>query len=232
MPIQAVLFDLDDTLLHHSQSAERALSRVFKDALERGQTTLERLRHLNDSLYEVLFPAILSGEHTRASARTERFRRMLENGGGSATLEQGAAASEAYLSFYDLERTPVSGAVPLLRALLKQVQVGILTNNPFKTAQDEALLEVSLDHWYTAQGNGLHKPNPEFFLHALERMRVKPENATMVGDSWEKDVLPAMELGMRTVWFNPAQLEAPRSDVWVLGGFEPLEQALNVILGL
>jgi len=232
MPIQAVLFDLDDTLLHHSPSAQRALSRVFAASLERGETTLERLRHLNDSLYEVLFPAILSGEHTRASARTERFRRMLENGGGSATLEQGAVASEAYLSFYDLERTPVSGAVPLLRALLKQVQVGILTNNPFKTAQDEALLEVSLEHWYVAQGAGMNKPNPLFFQHALERMRVEPENAVMVGDSWEKDVLPARRLGIRAVWFNPAQLEVPRSDVRVLGGFEPLEQALNVIVGL
>ena len=237
MSIQAVLFDLDDTLLHHSQSAERALSRVFAASLERGQTTLEHLKSLNESIYTALFPAMLSGEHTRESARDERLRQMLEHGQTrhsqiTTTLEQGKQASKHYLAFYDLERTALPGAVALIRALKKRVQVGILTNNPEKTADDEALLEIPFNHWYTAQGDGLHKPNPEFFLHALEQMGVEAENATMVGDSWEKDVLPARALGMRAVWFNPHLLEALLSDIQVLHGFEPLRNALDVILGL
>ncbi|MGN0985414.1 MAG: HAD family hydrolase [Candidatus Enterenecus sp.] len=47
---------------------------------------------------------------------------------------------------------------------------------------------------------GLSKPEPAIFRLALERADCAPERAWMVGDRLDNDILPAMALGMKTVW--------------------------------
>jgi putative hydrolase of the HAD superfamily len=52
---------------------------------------------------------------------------------------------------------------------------------------------------------GLRKPQPEIFLHALERIGVAPEDAVFVGDRLDTDVQGAARAGMTTVqalWFR------------------------------
>jgi HAD superfamily hydrolase (TIGR01509 family) len=52
---------------------------------------------------------------------------------------------------------------------------------------------------------GARKPEPEIFLHALERLGVDPTDALFVGDSLERDVQGAGDVGMTTVqalWFR------------------------------
>ena len=44
------------------------------------------------------------------------------------------------------------------------------------------------------------KPDPGIFLHALQCLAVKPEEAVMIGDDYEKDIVPAARLGLRTHW--------------------------------
>jgi HAD superfamily hydrolase (TIGR01509 family) len=47
---------------------------------------------------------------------------------------------------------------------------------------------------------GLAKPNKEFFREALRALDVAPESVVMIGDTYQNDILPAIELGMRTIW--------------------------------
>jgi len=232
MTVRAVLFDLDDTLLHHTRTSRQALSRVFTYQLEKQETTLERLCLLNDSLYYELFPRFLNGELTREQARAIRFWRMLQDCDQDAPIEyeQGEVSALAYEEAYNLERTCIPGAVNLLRFLKEHIKVGILTNNPVRSVQDEELLEVPLEHWFVSGAVGLQKPDPKFFLYALEAVGCSPEDAVMVGDSWEKDVLGARRVGMRAVWFSPLKATPPLPEVCVLQSFEPLEHVLNLLL--
>jgi len=230
MPVRAVLFDLDETLLYHTRTSRQALSRVFNYQLEKQETTPERLCLLNDSIYYELFPRVLNGELTREQALTIRFRQMLKDCGQDVTTEQSEHLALAYEKAYNLERTCVPGAVNLLRHLKNRVKVGILTNNPVKSVQDEVLLEVPLEHWFVSGAVGQKKPDPEFFLYALEAVGCAPEDVVMVGDSWEKDVLGARAVGMRAVWFSPLKATSPLPEVTALQSFEPLEHALNLLL--
>jgi HAD superfamily hydrolase (TIGR01509 family) len=50
---------------------------------------------------------------------------------------------------------------------------------------------------------GLSKPDPQFFKRAAEAMELPPERLLMVGDSLERDIRPAKEIGMQTAWLNP-----------------------------
>ena len=51
---------------------------------------------------------------------------------------------------------------------------------------------------------GLRKPDPAIFRLALERNRLLPGEALVVGDSMKNDILPAHELGCPTVWLQPS----------------------------
>jgi FMN phosphatase YigB (HAD superfamily) len=58
-----------------------------------------------------------------------------------------------------------------------------------------------------SQRVGLFKPDPAIFLHAANKLGGDPGTMMMVGDSWERDMLPAKKAGMKTAWLEGA---APR----------------------
>ena len=47
---------------------------------------------------------------------------------------------------------------------------------------------------------GIRKPDPQIFRLGVEALGLKPEEVTVVGDSLEKDIIPAREAGCQTVW--------------------------------
>lgn len=49
---------------------------------------------------------------------------------------------------------------------------------------------------------GIRKPDPRIFLLGVEALGLKPEEVTVVGDSLDKDIIPAMEAGCQAVWLR------------------------------
>lgn len=49
---------------------------------------------------------------------------------------------------------------------------------------------------------GIRKPDPRIFLLGVEALGLKPEEVTVVGDSLDKDIIPAQETGCQTVWLR------------------------------
>jgi FMN phosphatase YigB (HAD superfamily) len=47
---------------------------------------------------------------------------------------------------------------------------------------------------------GIAKPAPELFMRAMRRAAAEPGETVMVGDSYGKDIAPAVALGLRTIW--------------------------------
>jgi len=68
---------------------------------------------------------------------------------------------------------------------------------------------------------GLLKPDVEFFRHALREADVRPSDAIMVGDTYKNDILPAIELGMKTVWVLHRPDKERTALVQVLNGDAP-----------
>ena len=48
---------------------------------------------------------------------------------------------------------------------------------------------------------GIRKPDPRIFQLGVEALGVKPEETIVVGDSYDKDIIPALRAGCRAVWF-------------------------------
>ena len=49
---------------------------------------------------------------------------------------------------------------------------------------------------------GIRKPDPRIFLLGVEALGLKPEEVTVVGDSFDKDIIPAHEAGCQTIWLR------------------------------
>jgi putative hydrolase of the HAD superfamily len=49
---------------------------------------------------------------------------------------------------------------------------------------------------------GIEKPDTEIFSFALQKLSVSPKDTFVVGDSYERDIIPPKALGCRTIWLK------------------------------
>ena len=49
---------------------------------------------------------------------------------------------------------------------------------------------------------GVEKPDLKIFQIALKRAKCHPENAIMIGDRIDNDIVPAKQIGMMTIWIR------------------------------
>lgn len=52
---------------------------------------------------------------------------------------------------------------------------------------------------FTPRETKFLKPDPRAFLTVLEKLKTKPEEALIVGDELERDLIPAQKLGMKAI---------------------------------
>lgn len=110
-------------------------------------------------------------------------------------------------------RTAVAANAQLLARLADRgFELGIVSNgcgNVEKLCQDFGYLSF-LSIIVDSRRVGLFKPDPAIFLHAAEKLGGDPENIMMVGDSFERDIVPAKKAGLKTGWLEgPTPRECP-----------------------
>lgn len=105
----------------------------------------------------------------------------------------------------------VDGVREVLPGLKNRFILALLSNaddSDEKLAR-EALEKVNIakffQHIFTPHELIARKPAPQFFRKAMDSLNVLPEHAVMVGDDYEKDIIAAKQVGMWTIWFNPAK---------------------------
>ena len=49
---------------------------------------------------------------------------------------------------------------------------------------------------------GVRKPDPRIFQLGVEALNLNPEEVVVVGDAYDKDIIPAASLGCKTVWMK------------------------------
>jgi putative hydrolase of the HAD superfamily len=110
-------------------------------------------------------------------------------------------------------RTAVVANAQLLATLAERgFELGIVSNgcgNVEKLCRDFgyiSFLSIIVD----SRRVGLFKPDPAIFLHAAEKLGGDPGTIMMVGDSFERDIVPAKKAGLKTAWLEgPTPRECP-----------------------
>ena len=91
-----------------------------------------------------------------------------------------------------------------LSELSKHYKIGIIANQ--NLGSEERLEKLGLlkhiDLVIASAEEGVAKPDLRIFQIALARADCKPEEAVMVGDRIDNDIIPANKIGMTTVWIK------------------------------
>lgn len=115
--------------------------------------------------------------------------------------------------------TAVEGAAEVLSVLSGRALIYIASGAKDSDASDilSALERVGLARYITAcfcpATLGYSKGDEAFLPAVLARLNVTPEQVTMVGDSYAKDIRPAYAVGMPAIWFNPGGVSGGESGV-------------------
>ena len=91
-----------------------------------------------------------------------------------------------------------------LRILKKKYKLGIIANQI--PGAEKRLEEMGIRRYFdvivSSAEEGVAKPDPRIFHIALIRASCTPEQAVMIGDRIDNDIVPAKQMGMKTVWIR------------------------------
>ena len=99
----------------------------------------------------------------------------------------------------------VDQARPILAALANRYPLVLVTNfygNMEKVMNDLDLMPLFSKGIVESAVVGVRKPSPEIFRLGVERLGLSAENVAVVGDSYDKDMIPASSLGCQTIWLK------------------------------
>ena len=228
MMIEAVLFDLDDTLL--GNDVDTFVPRYFRLL---GAYAAELIPA------EQLIPALLVC--TRITIQNvDRTRTNDEVFWEAFTARTGldtAVAEPFFARFYE-EVFPQLQAVTVVRPLAPALvqacldaglKVVIATNPLFPRAAIEQRLAwagvpvTQFDYALVTTMENMHatKPHSIYYAEILQCIGCAPDKALMVGDNWQNDIVPAATLGMHTFWMPPTA--EPPPDAALLAGWGALD---------
>jgi len=90
---------------------------------------------------------------------------------------------------------------PVLESLSAQYPMVLVTN--FYGNMHTILQEFSLDHLFKdiieSAVVGVRKPDPRIFRLGVSALGLEPHETIMIGDSQEKDIIPAQSIGCHTI---------------------------------
>ena len=212
--LEAVLFDLDDTLFDRHAAQRQILHLIviqFPDLFSGvNEETAARAFFESEELAAAEFKAGVPIETTRIT----RFRRFLNSLGLNRDSAQKINAF--YLERYTVVATPVAGAVSTVTSLANDYQIGIISNgSPDVQYQKLNSLGIRqlLDCIVLSEEIGIRKPEPGIFLEAVSLLSREPAECIYVGDSYDNDVVGAKNAGLRTCWFNPHGMQRADGDL-------------------
>jgi putative hydrolase of the HAD superfamily len=192
--IKAVVFDLDNTLVDFMAMKNQAIEAAIHAMRDAGfQLSAEEIRRRIDAIYaergiefqnvfdQLLFNEFSKIDHKILASGIIAYRRARE------------AALVLYPHVY----------LTLIELMKMNLRLAVVSDAPGREAWLR-LCYLNLHHLFDAvvtyDDTQTRKPNPEPFVEALKRLGVRAEEALMIGDWAERDVVGAAQVGMKTVF--------------------------------
>lgn len=196
---QAVLFDLDNTLVDRAASLKEYAYRFFtdfRDQLARGE---------GRKVFDVITSVDSGGYAGWDAIHAELLSRL-------TWLDKPDMMDLAYYRHlhYTQSAKPMPGLYPTLRHLYRQgILLGIITNGSEHSQQGKIdLLELApfMTSITISGALGIKKPDPRIFEVALSALGASAQHSWIVGDHPINDIVGGQQVGLTPVWrrgFHP-----------------------------
>lgn len=94
------------------------------------------------------------------------------------------------------------------KPVLERIQLPMVLVTNFYGNMHTVLAEFGLDHLFKdvieSAVVGVRKPDPEIFRLGVKALGLEPQETIMIGDSQDKDIIPAQSIGCHTVQITPS----------------------------
>lgn len=227
MPIKAILFDLDDTLIDWSG---------FKGSWWEREP--RHLRHVYQYIHTQVHALDISSEVfveefsrrsrenwdlARESLISPHLGKLLVETAQTFGVPDDRIDHDRFLIEYRwgiAEGVRVFNEVPAVLEKLRSygLELGIITNSFVPMSlRDIELKAFNLIKYFprcrwSAADAGFLKPHPEVFRTALKELNLTAKEVIFVGDSLPADIIGAQGIGMRAVWRRPIHTNGFRPD--------------------
>lgn len=203
--IKAILFDLDNTLIDFMKMKRKSCEAAI-DAMIAAGLDIKR-----DNALKVLYKLYdkYGIEHR------EIFQKFLKKTTGKVDYRIVAHGIVAYRKLKESYLAPYPHVVPVLIELKKKYKLAIISDAPRMRAWLR-LVTMNIDDFFdvviTAADVRKKKTYAAPFRAALKALKVKPEEALMIGDMIKRDIKVAGKLGIKTCYarYGETKKKMPR----------------------
>lgn len=232
--VKVVFFDLDRTLWDFEKNANETLVELFDEfnfsnyTNHTSQDFVDSFRKHTHSLWQEYEQGIID----KQTLRERRFQLAMED------IAVPLHNRPVLMWNHFLERCPyrtnlLPGTHEVLNSLSQHYPLYIITNG-FTEIQRTKLENTGLLGFFNdviiSEEVGCKKPEKAIFELALKRAGiVNSQDALMIGDSLEHDVLGAMNAGLQAVWMN-SQLLNKHPDFAEIKTISSLHELKHILL--
>ena len=224
--MKAVLFDFGGTIdtngVHWSEKYWELYARfrvgVRKDEYEKSFVESERLMALDPEVRGLTF------KQTLRKQITLQFKVLKLDGTNRLPGEMVDAC-------YSEVAGTIDAAKEILRRLKEDYRLAVVSNfyGNLQIVCEEFGLHRLFDSLIDSTSVGVHKPDPAIFGLALEGLKVEGKDAFVVGDSYERDIVPSKQLGCTTIWLKGKSWTSPKSEESADFIISKFEDIVNII---
>ncbi len=192
--IKAVIFDLDNTLLDFKKMKEHGVYAAIRAMIEAGLDCDE----------EEAFNFIFEVYHRKGWEYQLIFDDFIKYKTGEISNKLLATAIVAYRRAKEASLLVYPNVRQTLIHLIKHgIKIAVVSDAPSREAWMR-IYYLNLHHVFdvvlTFDDTKEYKPSPVPFKMALKQLNINPDEALMVGDWPERDVVGASQVGIKTVF--------------------------------
>jgi len=186
--VKWLFFDLGDTLVDESPPFEDSIRQLVQASRSLGYAFGED---------ELRIELLRAYEELHIQPMREALGRLVPK-------EDDRLAVRSGMKYRKEMEKPFPNALPVVRELAERCRLGVIANQSLGTA--ERLEQYGLLPYFqvicSSAELGVAKPDPRIFKQALADAGCLPEEAAMIGDRIDNDIVPAKQLGMKAVWIR------------------------------
>lgn len=201
--ITTVFFDIDGVIFNRNQAEKEAVFSVLKK-----ECNILRNNYLDvwKKSNAIVWNQCSVGKMTAEFAKYFRWQLLLKEYGMEISIDRAYALSQQYYRLTCNKKYLVKDILSVLKECQRQGLSMCIITNGFEDVQKNKLIQCEVESYFseiiTENKTGYRKPDIRIFQSALDSMNVKASEAIYIGNSYEEDIIPAVQIGMRAIWFD------------------------------
>jgi putative hydrolase of the HAD superfamily len=201
MNVKGILLDLDDTLYEYEKTHQMALNLTLESIQKQfnlEETVVANAFKLAKKKLKSILPNV-AANHSRILYFQLTMEILNIN-----PIPSAYNASNTYWNEF-LNKMVLSDDAIKFLDVYKNIPICLVTDLTaeiqYKKLERLGLTD-SFTHIVTSEEAGVEKPHPFMFKLALSKLNFSADEVVMIGDNYNKDVVGANLLGIRSFWLN------------------------------